>query len=409
MNDFLVRPVREGEERACHAILARALHHPPLDDEQWERTKPSWPADRKIAAFDGGTPIGIASSFSTRMRVPGGALVPVGAVDGIAVRADRTRRGVLTALQARQLADLRERGDIAAYLHASEATIYGRFGYGVATIGSTFRINTHRARLRDTAPADDGSVRLLDGEEATKRIPEVYQRIAPARPGMIARPPIWWPHNFDRQALADHVRVAVHIGPDGDDGFVTYGTLNRYSAADPDSGTMLTVRDLHAGTPAATVALWRYLLGVDLVDEVVALQRPDDDMLTQCLTDPRAARTTERDDATWLRLLDVPAALATRAYGTWGTNVPAVALDVVDEHLPENSGVYVLSRDGAEHAVTTPHLRLGVETLGMLYLGAWAPSRLALAGRIEVLDPDAPARADELFRTPEAPWCGTHF
>jgi hypothetical protein len=101
MTDFAVRPVTEDERRSTFDLLGRSLHANRVGDELWTRFGSSWPAEHKFGAFDdGGAPIGIASSFATEIAVPGGGVVALAAVDGVGVRADRTRRGVLTAMMA---------------------------------------------------------------------------------------------------------------------------------------------------------------------------------------------------------------------------------------------------------------------------------------------------------------------
>jgi hypothetical protein len=122
MTDFDVRPVTEDERRTTLDLLGRSLHTNRISDESWAQYGDSWPAAHKFGAFDGGTPIGIVSSFDSGIAVPGGAVLPLGAVDGVGVRADRTRRGVLTAMMAVQLGDFAARGIPLAALHASEPT-----------------------------------------------------------------------------------------------------------------------------------------------------------------------------------------------------------------------------------------------------------------------------------------------
>jgi predicted acetyltransferase len=107
----------------------------------------------------------------------------------------------------------------------------------------------------------------------------------------------------------------------------------------------------------------------------------------------------------WLRPVDVAAALAARTYRAAGPVVLAVA----DRMLPANTGRYEVSPDGARRTEAAAELALDVDTLGMLYLGQWSATALAEAGRITVHDPAALARADELFTTIAAPWCGTYF
>jgi predicted acetyltransferase len=405
MSSSAVRPVTEADRRSTFDLLSRALHGNRIGDEAWGRIGDSWPAAHKFAAFDGDTPIGVASSFDTEIAVPGGAALPAAAVDGVGVRADRTRRGVLSALMAAQLADVAARGLPIAVLHASEPTIYGRFGYGSAALGKTVSLSRPAARLHERVPVA-GEVRMLTPDEAVKEIPGLYQRIGLYRAGMLGRPGLWWPIAHDRQVGPDgsHV-VAVHSGPDGDDGFVVYDTVQRGTLESPDEGAVLKVRDLHAADPAARAGLWRFLLSVDLVSAVHARYRPVDEPLAAMLTDHRHARTLAVGDDLWLRLVDVAAALAARTYRT----AAPVVLDVTDARLPANTGHYEVGPDGARRTEAAAHLSLDVETLGMLYLGQWSVTALAEAGRITVHDPAAVTRADELFTTVTAPWCGTFF
>ncbi len=316
------------------------------------------------------------------------------------MRADHTRRGILTALMAAQLADCARRGDVLAVLHASEATIYGRFGYGMSSRSQNLRVT--RAAFRADAPPG-GTVRLLGTAEAQELVPRLYAEMGLHRAGMIERPEVWWSYARDR-LIGEH-QVAVHTGPHGDDGFVLYRTEDLRTFDQPNLGAALTVRDLHATGAAALAGLWRFLLRVDLVSEVRAPGRPLDDPLPAMLTDPRACAVTGVDDQLWLRLLDVPAALAARA---WGPGAPVV-IEVTDPQLPANTGRYRITSGGAEPTTAAADLRTGPETLAMLYLGDRVPSALAAAGRLDVVNPRALPRADSLFATGVPPWCGTPF
>src|SRR3954447_26752042 len=83
-------------------------------------------------ALDGDVPVGSAGTYDLDMRVPGGEL-PIAGVTLVGVHASHRRRGILTQMMRRQLDDAHERGEPIAVLWASEASIYGRFGYGVAS------------------------------------------------------------------------------------------------------------------------------------------------------------------------------------------------------------------------------------------------------------------------------------
>lgn len=402
---YVLRGLTESERRPARELLTGTLHGPTPTDETWRRVADSWPADRKIAAFDGTEPVGITSSMATEIVVPGGARVPAAAVDGVGVRADHTRRGLFTRLMQTQLEEFAASRDVLAVLYASESVIYGRVGYGPASRGKTLRIDTTRARMRADVPAG-GRVRLLTRDAAIERIPSLYRRLAPDRTGMIVRPPVWWPAEHDRHVRDGTRTVAVHTSRSGtEDGFVTYGTTDARTETEPYLGAALRVFDLHAAGPEAAAGLWRFLLGIDLTSRILAPMRPLDEPVDAMLVDPRCCATIGVDEGVWLRLVDVPAALSARGYGA----AAPVVVEVADPMRPGNSGRYRLSTDGACRTREPAAIRLGVDVLAMLYLGDWRASTLAELGRIEVDEADAVHRLDALFATARVPWCGSSF
>lgn len=352
---------------------------------------------RVFGAFDEQL-IGTARSTDAELVVPGGARIPLAAVTGVGVRVDRTRRGVLTALMRRQLTDLVERGVPAAMLYATEGEIYGRFGYGIATRARSCTVHRRQARLRPEAPTG-GPVELLDLDEAERRLPDVYARI-PLRPGMMTRSERWWAGLFARLRQSDEpVTTLVHHGADGPDGFAIY-QVSRQSG---QLGTLRVV-DLHTADATAFAGLWRFLLGVDLVETIVAYQRSLEEPLELLFTDPRACETTEVGDEAWLRLVDVEAALRSR---TW--HGEPLVLEVVDPVLEHNADRYQVGPAGVTRTDQPADARLAVDTLAMMFTGGWRPSTLVDAGRITVRDFEVTPRLDELARTRSTPWCGTFF
>ncbi|MGW1676147.1 GNAT family N-acetyltransferase [Saccharopolyspora sp. NPDC002376] len=390
-----VRALAESEFRAAQDLFRRALLHRPVKDEDWPRARDRYELGRVHGAFDGGELVGTAMATTNELAVPGGR-VPAGAVTGVGVRADRTRRGVLRGLMRAQLEDVRQRGEPVAMLHASEATIYERFGYGVASRHLKVELERARVVFRDDAP-QGGEVRILDWEAAEPLLPEIYQRCGIDRPGQIGRDKAWW--SGIRQYLGAGCLIAVHTGEDGvDDGFAVYEPKR-------GEGSVLDVHDMKTADATAAAQLWRFLLGVDLVDRVVGHVRPLDEPLVWWLTDRRRCAVTEVEDDLWVRLVDVLAALRARTFGA----AEPVVVEVRDEFLPDNAGCYRIGPDEVERSTAAPQLGLDVATLGALYLGDQLPSTLAAGGRIEVRDPAAVAAADRLFATLGTPWCGTGF
>jgi predicted acetyltransferase len=399
MSDYTVRLLEAEEHRAAWDLFRGALHSPPGKDEEWDRVRRAHLAGRVWGASDPEL-IGAARSFDAEMALPGGNLVPLAGVTGIGVRAGRTRRGVLTALQTAQLREFAERGVVAASLHATEGTIYSRFGYGVTTLCRDLQVDRHRARLRPETPAG-GEVTVYSLKDSVARWPELYRATGLPRPAMITRPDACWA-GYESLAyrISEGMQTVVHHGPDGPDGYATYHVDHDY-----ERPSRLELFAFHYANPGAFAGLWRFLLSVDLVDEIRAHGRPLDEPVELLFEDHRVASVPRTEDESWLRLIDVPTALTARAYGPGSP----VVIEVHDPLLPANTGRYRVGPEGAERTDTEPALRLDVTTLAMLYFGAWKASALAAVGRIEVLDAAAPASADTLFATRIAAWCGTFF
>jgi predicted acetyltransferase len=203
---------------------------------------------------------------------------------------------------------------------------------------------------------------------------------------------------------------AAHESMTGEaDGWVSY----RYNQQTWPAGIprhQVVVQDLVATDAAVHAALWRFVLDLDLVEEVSAPQRPVDEPLRWLLADPRRLRTTEVGDHLWVRILDIPAALAARGYGAEERLVIEVLSD--DDSA---GGRYVLETGlGGGHCRRAQNgekvaLVLGLADLGALYLGGVPVSALAAAGRVKEIQPGAAAAAERAFTSPVAPYCTLHF
>ncbi|MFJ9648299.1 GNAT family N-acetyltransferase [Streptomyces sp. NPDC101206] len=364
-------------------------------------------ADRcLLASTADGRPVGTAAAYSFELTLPGETLVPAAGVTAVGVLPSHRRRGVLSAMMRHQLAELRARGEFLSVLLASEAPIYGRFGYGPATYTQRLTVPRHRAafslpRARGTAGApatgsDTGSVELLRRAECGEILEEVYDRYRRAQPGALSRPHRWWSLRAGQPPVSPAPRhVAVHRDADGvPDGYASYSV---------ESGT-LTVDETIATDDAVFTALARFVLGHDLVTKVVFKHVPPGHALRWQLADFRAGEVSGDTDWLWVRLLDVPRALTARGWFTDGELV----LDVDDPFLGEQGRYLLTVRDGKADCVPTdrePDLSLDVSDLGSVYLGGTAPSTLVSAGHVRAHRPGAATLADALFRAERSPHC----
>jgi predicted acetyltransferase len=397
------RAVAEDELRGANDIFRAALHFKPASDEFWAVLRNGYVLDRAFGAFDGDRQVGTAISLASSLTVPGGAMLPAAAVTYVGVRSDYRRRGALTGMMRAQLADCAARGDVFAILHASEPVIYGRFGYGVGTLARIVKVRSARAVVRPEVPVS-GTVHILDNDDVVPTLAAAYPALQPNRTGLIGRSREWYVISYQRRFADEYLRVAAHYTPAGDvDGWVAYVPADDDSD-DPRAGSGLRVLDFQAADQGAFNDLWRFLIGIDLVDEITAYNRPTDEPIEELLVDSYAVRS-ERDDELWLRIVDVPAALAARTYGV----ASPVVIEVVDTLLPANSGRYRISPQGMEPTTEAPQLTVKPEELAMMYLGTYRAGTLAGINRIAVADPDALPAADRLFAVDRPAWTGTMF
>jgi len=164
-----------------------------------------------------------------------------------------------------------------------------------------------------------------------------------------------------------------------------------------------------AATDDAYRDLWALLSGLDVIGKIRLPDRPVDEQVRWLLPDGRALKRTYSGDHTWLRLLDVPAALSARRYTVPGR----VVLDVVGDSMGFADGRVRLEADGAD-AECAPSdaaadLRLSHRALAAAYLGGRSLRELAIGGGVDELSPGALGRADAMFGTGLAPWNATGF
>ncbi|WP_287002043.1 MULTISPECIES: GNAT family N-acetyltransferase [Gordonia] len=359
---------------------------------------------RYLGAFDSDVIVAGADSYSSQLVVPGGARVPHAAVTHVGVLPTHRRRGIVTGLIERQLQDIADRGEVVATLRASEAVIYERFGYGIASSSRAVTIDAHRARLRDTVPGGDSNVRLVDDAVTTELLADIYGRAA-TWVGAIDRPAGWWRlQQLRRDASPVQHYVAVHSSDGVDDGYVVYKPEDPDHWFSSDAKT-ITVVDFVASGPTAWAALWRHLSTLDLVDVIEQPAVALDDSLPLAVTDPRAVRLGTAHDETWLRLVDVESAFRARTYRI----DDPVRLEVVDPLIERNNAVFEIGPKGTERVTGKADATTDVATLAAAYLGGTRWRSLADVGRVDVSAASAVDRLDGLFATGALPFAGTVF
>ncbi len=413
MSEIEIRPLEAHERRDAGNAFRAALLTGATNDEYFAIVEDSWEQGDWLAAWDRGRCVGNLGAFRFDTTVPGGARLATAGYSRVGVLPTHTRRGVLTRLMTRSLTEARERGQVLASLRASEAPIYGRFGFGLAGDFVAACITTSRTRpMRgSTAP---GSMRMLAMDEVLDVIPPIYDRSARRRVGTIGRPAWMWERYLKGATEPTDTPfgkgefVAVHSDPDGvDNGYVHYEVSFAEQFGENPTGSGV-IHDLFGLSDDVELALWRFLFEIDLVAVWKADERPVDDAIRRAIHDVRAYETRQIVDEQWLRILDVEAALSTRTYGpASGT----VTIDVVDPVLADNCGRWTITREGAEASDEPADITVDIATLSTTYLGGAAWRDLASSGLIDVerVDVETLDVLDALFAVRPATFCGSFF
>jgi predicted acetyltransferase len=401
MDEITIRTIGHDEVDDFVKVVVRAFH------DQWvpedaEADRLTAEPDRWFFASDGDEVVGTAAACSTELTVPGGSL-PAPGITAVGVLPSHRRRGINTRLMSAILDQAAERDEPLAYLWASETPIYGRFGYGMASLVTLLEVPTDRSAFVPGVPIT-GRVRLLSKETALPLMRPAFDAVASMRPGMFAIDDRWWSTMwFDYKENEGKPRFyAVHEDDAGTvDGYAVYTVKHDWVRNVPTN--LLEVRDLIATNADATAALWRFLLDVDLVATVKAEDRPIDEELLWLIAEPRRMNPVIQDGL-FVRVLDVERALSGRRYSADGR----VVLQVDDAFRPATSSRYALVVDGGEGSCerteADPDLVLGVTALGSAYLGGISFRQLARAHQVAERTDGSLTRADAMFAWDPSPW-----
>lgn len=399
-----IRTITDDEVDAFHdCLMATFGSDGDADPGGGARTRALIAPGRAWAAFDAGTVVATAACFTLGVGIPGGALAMAG-LTMVTVRPTHRRRGILRELIRLHLDDARGRGEPISGLWASEAAIYGRFGYGIAAEADALEVDTRGLVI---APGrylrDDAVCEWIDEAGARERLPAIYARAIADRPGALRRGDVWWAERGFLEAPGmtggTSRRRYVIVQRAGEAaGYVVFRQRHRFEAGRPFGTIFIT--ELVAVDPSAEASLWRFVAGIDLFPEVRWEHAPIDTILPWIVSDPRRV-VRRRNDALWLRVDDVAATLAARRYQIDGELRFAIG-DTTWQLVASGGRAHCTQVEAA------PELHVALPALGSVVLGGVSAAQLARAGHISGAA-DAVARADRLFAWPIAPWCTEQF
>ncbi|MGI5486557.1 GNAT family N-acetyltransferase [Microtetraspora malaysiensis] len=409
-----VRPITESGWPEFVRVQREAFNSP--DTEERDHWRELFEVDRSLGAFDEDLLVGGTVVASLTMTVPGGPM-PVAGVTAVGVLPSHRRKGVLTALMTRQLGDLHEKGESVAALYASEAAIYGRFGYGRAADAVFFRIPTAHSAFRRDAPSDPSlRVRLADPAAARADLEKVFEAVRTTRPGLYARTDARWRLSVVGDEEAQRrgngpLRCVIVEDDHGPRGYALFRVKDGWTEHSVPDGEVL-LRELFATDPAAYALTWRSVLDRDLCARLRVWGRPVDDPIVHLLAEPRQLNAGWLDDL-WIRLVDVDRALVSRAYAS-----PVdLVIEVEDRVCPWNAGRFRLvasagpgtAKASCERTGDPADVTLPVDALGAAYLGGRPLTALGAAGLVTEHSEGALRALSTAMSWEPRPWGGLIF
>ncbi|MDQ7992174.1 MAG: GNAT family N-acetyltransferase [Propionicimonas sp.] len=377
-----------------------------------ERPSPlSWDRVRGVEAEGVDGLVGMHASYPfARFPVPGATLAVAG-LTWVGVHPGHRRQGILRAMVNDHLAAAAGRGETVSALTASEPAIYGRFGYGMAS--QVVSLSLPRGATLHPVPGSDRvkiGFEAFDLERHRDLVAELHAAAGgsqPNRPGWVTRET----PELARGFLDDHPivrggseprRMLVARVAGRPTGYAMF--RRRLDWPDGTAAGTVHVRETVALDPPTAHALWSRLLDLDLTTSIEVGQLTLADPLLGLLVDLRAAKPRLSDNV-WIRIIDLPGALAGRRYAS---DLDLV-LEVGDDLIAENAGRWRVRAAAFAGDVSVTRtddaadIRLDVATLGALYLGGGSAASLAGAGALTASSPAALARFATAFGWPVPP------
>lgn len=353
----------------------------------------------------GPVPVATFAHFDKTLNA-GHELLPLRMITDVTTSPAHRRRGLVRRLMEDNLADAVAAGIPAAALTASEATIYGRWGFGAATFAQKIAVDTGpRFGLR--AFDDPGRVELIEPPDSWPIVKDVFDRFHAVTRGSVDWPQFYevihtGAYDFEDGAPDKLLRGAVHLDGDG-----TVDGVVLYKADGQGDERKIKVIEMMALTTTAGLALWSFLGGIDMARKVTFGLAHPDDPLRWALTDINAVSYTAHEEFLWVRILDVERSLAARP---WAGDA-SVVLEVEDAQGHAAGRFSIVSEAGRARVTRTDdaaEVRVTAETLGSLYLGGAHVSALRRAGRVAGTD-DAVARFAQMADLAVPPYNLTGF
>ncbi len=234
-----IRPCRDDAElKALDGVASYVFANNQPEDPPPDVLRPEWTR----AAFDDGKLVTSYAAYPFTVRL-NGRPVQIAGVTAVGTLPTHRRRGLLRRIMVDDHARMKEEGQPFAMLWASMGAIYQRFGYGLGSTATNYRVDPQRAAFAFEQPIT-GSLELLDGEAALETAKPLYREYSAPRNLWVHRAPAMWQRSvFRPENKGEPVYFALYKDAAGRPrGYVVYQTRD-VEQPGPGPFQRLTIRD----------------------------------------------------------------------------------------------------------------------------------------------------------------------
>lgn len=392
-----IRLAREGELLAFAALREQGYAIPAGLRDAWvEQMVTTGRTERLLGAYRDGRLVGMLNVLAFAQWF-GARAVPMGGVASVVVAPEERGFGIAPRLLTRALDLMAERGEVISTLGPATSWVYRKSGwehgglYAVATVPTADLVALPAGQMRER--------RAVAADRAA--VIAAYDRVAPSRPGYLARPAWIWDERLN-DAPNRYVYVVERDGRG--EGYVSY------SQAPAPRGYTVWVDDLVADDAETERTLWRHLGAHAAQAKRITIAGVPLDALALMLPEQTIRPVGQQ---LWMtRIVDAPGAIARRGYPN-GVRAD-VSFRLIDPLLGANDGCWRLIVEDGEGRLESlsngaqPDLSITVNGLASLFTG-WSTSAVLLAsGTADGMSPATASTLDAVFST-RVPTMGDDF
>lgn len=338
----------------------------------------------------------------------GGSTVPFGGIASVASLPERRREGAVAMLLRATLAVTHEGGQPLSGLYTPHYSLYRRFGWEIShdMVARSFApklVTTRRPR-----PAGQYRRVKADDWPVLARMREAF---VSERNGALKRDEKRWRKQvFSNDGKGEHDAIVWTNAAGEDRGYAVYRQDHRQRGG-PWGETVLRVLDWIALDGEAYSGLLNYVLGHDLVDEIVMLL-PSDDPILMTIDEPTHMKSPAGN---WIgmltRIVDVKQAFESRP--SMSGVAGEITLALSDAAAPWNEDTWRITSDGTSFSVEKsdrkPDLMMDITALAPLFNGFLTCEASVRSGQVESRCDGAAPLFTEMMRMPQRPFCPDEF